>query len=62
MKGSGSRRGNKSEEANIYIYIYGTSRGAIRGGTSGRGPTLVRRSWCEFKDPRLQRVEKLERP
>lgn len=22
MKGSGSRRGNKSEEANIYIYIY----------------------------------------
>lgn len=60
MKGSGSRKGNKSEEANIYIY--GTSRGAIRGGTSGRGPTLVRRSWCEFKDPRLQRVEKLERP
>lgn len=22
MKGSGSRRGNKSEEANVYIYIY----------------------------------------
>lgn len=26
MKGSGSRRGNKSEEANIYIYIWNESR------------------------------------